>query len=702
MNTKHTFWTLCSQYDKIEVPIIQRDYAQGRETPEVIRLRKKFINDFLLNSILNNQKVELDFVYGSVLIEKKDDDKKRIFIPLDGQQRLTTLYLLHFFIALKEKRVHEILLVLNKFNYETRPSAHDFCNKLINEFKVANVKNIKFDIQNSEWYSNSWDNDPTVAGMINMLDTFSKNDLLLNSKKSLLDKLLDKNDQLISFYFTDLDEFGLTENLYIRMNARGKMLTDFENFKSEFYKIINYNHELLDQVKDKIEYDWVDNLWEYRLKDSFVIDEAFMQFLSFITEMLYFKQADFRAAKYETDFLDFKLLNKLYADEENLNFLIFSLDFIKEIKAHNSPILLWKEKTTLHDILKEIVKGKRDTDELYVLFSAINYCYQVKQQTNLYDFLRVVRNLIHNTNDNSRREWPRLLRSVNKLISNKNVYDVLLSINDSKDLIGFEVNQRKEEIFKANLFKLYPNFKNDIFNIEENVNFEGNISNILLSVYATKEKDYDTLNIETANASVFKMKELETTYKAYLELSSDDFTLIWGDLLISGLYNQTSGSRLDSHPIYKKHPSVILFAKKYSKKMQTVSLFEYTLEIQKDFIKKIIVKHPALEEIREVKTQIYLYYIIHKRIYNKDFHSFFKNGYVNFGWLLKVAGYKSFFTKGIKDCQFFSNTNPIFQVYNQQFRYNLGININNTLDEEVIGIGNKKNTFKLLINWANS
>ena len=177
--------------------------------------------------------------------------------------------------------------------------------------------------------------------------------------------------------------------------------------------------------------------------------------------------------------------------------MIFSLDFIKQIKNHNNIKLLWKEKTTLHDILKEIVNGKRDTNELYVLFSAINFCYQVKQQINLYDFLRVVRNLIHNTKDNSRREWPRLLQSLNKLISNDNVYSILLNINDGKDLIGFEVNQRKEEIFKANLFKLYPNFKNDILNIEENVNFEGNISNILLSVYATKEKDYDTLNIDT-------------------------------------------------------------------------------------------------------------------------------------------------------------------------------------------------------------
>ncbi len=93
---------------------------------------------------------------------------------------------------------------------------------------------------------------------------------------------------------TDLNEFGLTENLYIRMNARGKMLTEFENFKSEFYKIINYNHELLEQVKDKIEYAWVDNLWQYRDEESFVIDEPFMEFLSFITEMLYFKQGEYR------------------------------------------------------------------------------------------------------------------------------------------------------------------------------------------------------------------------------------------------------------------------------------------------------------------------------------------------------------------------------------------------------------------------
>ena len=63
MSNKLTFWELCNSYKKIEVPIIQRDYAQGRNTVEVQKLRNKFVNDFLIEAIVSNKKVELDFVY---------------------------------------------------------------------------------------------------------------------------------------------------------------------------------------------------------------------------------------------------------------------------------------------------------------------------------------------------------------------------------------------------------------------------------------------------------------------------------------------------------------------------------------------------------------------------------------------------------------------------------------------------------------
>src|SRR5690606_39018646 len=107
-----------------------------------------------------------------------------------------------------------------------------------------------------------WKYDPSVSGMLSVLGTFANNEGLLNFDDGLLERLVNDENPIISFYFTDLDEFGLTENLYIRMNARGKMLTEFENFKSEFSKIIQSHYELSEVVKDKIEYDWVENLWD--------------------------------------------------------------------------------------------------------------------------------------------------------------------------------------------------------------------------------------------------------------------------------------------------------------------------------------------------------------------------------------------------------------------------------------------------------
>ena len=298
MSTKYTLVSLCELYNKIEIPKIQRDYAQGRTTDDVKNLRDKFVNDFLIKSLIEEKPIELDFVYGSIIFDKKEDEQKKIFIPLDGQQRLTTLFLLHYFIGVKEKRLDEIITHLSKFTYETRPSAHEFCTNLLKQNIVENLQNIKQEIIDSNWFNIDWKKDSTVSGMLNMLDTFANNEELMASH-NLFDILIKLDKPLISFYYTDLDEFGLTENLYIRMNARGKMLTNFENFKSEFYKIINYNPELLEQVKDKIEYSWVENLWDYREENTYIIDEPFMSFLKFVTQMIYFKNAEFRAKNYE-------------------------------------------------------------------------------------------------------------------------------------------------------------------------------------------------------------------------------------------------------------------------------------------------------------------------------------------------------------------------------------------------------------------
>ena len=77
---------------KITIPKIQRDYAQGRDDTDVKRVRKEFL-DYLYDAITKTPKT-LDFIYGTI----KDGE----LTPLDGQQRLTTLFLLHWYAAKKE------------------------------------------------------------------------------------------------------------------------------------------------------------------------------------------------------------------------------------------------------------------------------------------------------------------------------------------------------------------------------------------------------------------------------------------------------------------------------------------------------------------------------------------------------------------------------------------------------------------------
>jgi uncharacterized protein with ParB-like and HNH nuclease domain len=86
------FKQLLDRHQRVRIPMIQRDYAQGRPSEEEIR--KEFLD--ALHSALSlpsdheSLPLNLDFIYGSV-----EGDKESRFLPLDGQQRLTTLFLLH-------------------------------------------------------------------------------------------------------------------------------------------------------------------------------------------------------------------------------------------------------------------------------------------------------------------------------------------------------------------------------------------------------------------------------------------------------------------------------------------------------------------------------------------------------------------------------------------------------------------------------
>ena len=89
---------LFKKYHIVRIPIIQRDYAQGRI--QETQVRKSFLDQ--LKAVLSDTSahLDLDFVYGDEL--SNDGHEGKCFIPLDGQQRLTTLFLLHYYLSRRD------------------------------------------------------------------------------------------------------------------------------------------------------------------------------------------------------------------------------------------------------------------------------------------------------------------------------------------------------------------------------------------------------------------------------------------------------------------------------------------------------------------------------------------------------------------------------------------------------------------------
>ena len=256
------------RFDEILIPKIQRDYAQGRSGRKL--MRRRFLKR-LWKAIDSDKSdgIELDFIYGQ--------KQNATFLPIDGQQRLTTLFLLHLYLG---KRAGKDTDFLKAFTYDTRDSSKEFCHRLL-EIPGNEFKGIKAYITNQWWFTRRWSNDPTVSSMLVMLDDIDTHYSEKNPDGS--DRWQQKDiaavwyrlttDSKIRFWKLTLDDLRTSDDLYIKMNSRGKPLTDFEHFKAEIESYL-YNGSMAatehktGQFSLKIDTDWTNLLWQYRDKEA--------------------------------------------------------------------------------------------------------------------------------------------------------------------------------------------------------------------------------------------------------------------------------------------------------------------------------------------------------------------------------------------------------------------------------------------------
>jgi len=525
---------------RVVIPIIQRDYAQGRKNEKEIR--DTFL-DALFNYLNDNKpNRDLDFIYGTL----NEVEGIINFIPLDGQQRLTTLFLLHWYlyqISDNEEKKEEFKNSLLKngksmFTYETRTSSGDFCDALmgadlnINKLLAPdkNEKNsLSKTIKNCSWYYLTWEYDPTIQAMLTMLDAIHEK---FSNKKGFFTRLLDTDKPIITFLFLNLKEYNLTDDLYIKMNSRGKPLTPFENFKAKFeqylasintkrtFKLIfkdngneiEKNAFLKEYFSHNIDTKWTNLFWQYRKlqnrSDSQIdntFDDELMNFIRVIFTNQYAvalnlssKEKDdtleyllgTRIAQERTDYsevISFYKYQKLGVISKNVTDNIFTLiNVFDELTNGNNKIknysskdfeFYYDENLTFENALK--LDFKRYHERL-MFFAYVSFLLKNKDNRNgINQWMRVIHNLTHpdNTIIDSATDFSKAIKSIEKLLPKSN--NILEFLKENPTIDFFSSWQILEEKIKAHLILKDNDWKEKIIKIEQHKYFNGQIGFIL-------------------------------------------------------------------------------------------------------------------------------------------------------------------------------------------------------------------------------
>ena len=516
---------------RVSIPIIQRDYAQGRATTKEVRIT--FLDALHRYLVENKPNRDLDFVYGSLNNGGGTID----FIPLDGQQRLTTLFLLHWYLyqisnnAEKKSEFKNVMLKDGKsmFTYETRSSSAEFCDVLISndiDFNnlLASDKNAKEEskenslsktIRNCSWFFLSWQSDPTIQSMLTMLDAIHKQ---FADNENFFDRLIDKENPIITFLFLNLKDFKLTDDLYIKMNSRGKALTPFENFKAKFeqhLETVKYDRKFILKLNDSdknvspkqyfshnIDTKWANLFWNYRAlqnrskaesDDNF--DDELMNFIRVIFTNQYAVNVDI-ASKERDDTLEYLLGTTVARNKDGYSDVI-SFSKYEELKALSKDAVLYlvdafdmlvnrnaKIKTHLPEEYKAFenaLKLRFDSNQERICFHAyIRFLiHNNGNLTGIEQWMRVIHNLSHPENSviDSASEVAFAIKSVENLLPYSS--SILEHLKQNPNIASFSTWQSFEEKVKAHLITQNEKWKNKIEEVEKHRYFNGQIAFVL-------------------------------------------------------------------------------------------------------------------------------------------------------------------------------------------------------------------------------
>jgi len=510
-----SFRALFGDDHRIEIPVIQRDYAQGREDEHSREVRKRFLGS--LAEALSAERhdaaaLDLDFIYGRWNVANLTLE------PLDGQQRLTTLFLLHWFIASHDEVFGDFqswIMLSNggsRFTYRTRPAAREFFDALVRQpapFRTISTEPRALSnwVTDSVWFVRSWRRDPTVRGCLTMLDAVHERFAM---SAGVWPRLVSTASPAIIFRLLLLENFNLSDDLYIKMNARGKALTPFEVLKAELENFVGLTfgekpcpHEpgtsWREYISQQFDNAWTHFLWKHRGSTT-DIDPRFIHLIRALAVVHCVNRSDGASLSKQIEQLlatpepGLPFLNDLGClDSALVELLVNILDTL--VRQTEAPNFLGRadymsEEAVFRRVL--LARGANEEDGLtlddWVMFYA--WCVfllrfskdlasdQVRVSFN--DWIRVVRNLAANSYIDRNERLVAALRGLGQLSQNCGADFLSRVANCVLDEIGgFNQQQQQEEQLKAQLILRNASWSLLIERAESHRYFRGGIEFLL-------------------------------------------------------------------------------------------------------------------------------------------------------------------------------------------------------------------------------
>jgi len=485
--------------EQIIIPEIQRDYVWSKENVEGLldsinsdfeeqKVRFKNIDDssfekmepsikeIVMRSLSENRVYSnIGFIYA---YHNEVDVSSKYFL-IDGQQRITTMFLLLLAVSIKggKENVFRNNYFAKKYpkvDYKVREAAHDFLIEFV-EFILSGNK-IE-EVKEEYWYYSLYESDKTIQSIITNYKIIQN----YVSKSGIDFSFVEDN---IELYYFDTEKSEQGEELYIYMNSRGEAVQPNENIKAQLLEGLS---EVDKHNKGKEWEVWQNFFWKNKKKNENA-DNGFIEFLKWIKIIEYNINESGKTQKDSGDYIRNLRLSKKISRKY--------LSFEKIERYYNALQKLYKDNKYIEE---KWLSADTDATDYIRLLPVLQFCDKYPNSTleQQNRFSRFFFNLARKEEigKNSPDNTAQAIRLTHDFLTN-NFIDVIDFVHID-EIKRYSSIVNSEEIFKLNLFANVPNgflredVEREIWAVEDLNLLLGSISFILHCIDFNKENIND-------------------------------------------------------------------------------------------------------------------------------------------------------------------------------------------------------------------